>query len=116
MVPNTQRHEQGHPMRMGGTAVGGGCPCCGLKFTVMYFLDGVWFCGACLQSKEDDTISTTKHRRATMTDAEYVRDILTAAPAGMDRLAFRQFVQRDRDAGWKAEASEAERRYFNDPE
>ena len=59
MVPETQRHAQGEPMRMDGTAVGGGCPCCGLKFTVMHYLDGVWFCGACLQSKEDAATTST---------------------------------------------------------
>lgn len=51
-----------------------------------------------------------------MPDDWYIHDILKAAPAGMDRNAFHQFVQRDRDAGWKAEAAEAERRYFSDPE
>lgn len=46
-------------------------------------------------------------------DEEYVQDILRAARPGMSHDEFWGFVQRDRDGGWRDEASEAYRRYFN---
>lgn len=46
---------------------------------------------------------------------DYVAEILAAARAGMTADQFKAFCQPDINAGFRAEAEEAQRRYFAKP-